>query len=165
MALKDDYLNWFPVSATFGADASDLTGTNHNTNAGASEKIAWRIHKIEWHMDTVMSGVDGAWIKTVLSTRRGLTAIPGLTDMGTIGMFKTVEREGAAGYAYQEWPVVHDYLPPFVMAGANITMYAQASVSTASWNSQTVYGRIGYTMVSIAGDVWQELFQTWNFSN
>ena len=165
MALKDDYLNWFPLSVTMGSDSTDLASTNHNTNAGASEKIAWRIHKIEWHLDVDLSGVDGASLTAVICTRRGLTAMPTLTDMGVIGTCRFNEREGAAGYAVVEWPRVHDYLPPFVMAGANITMYGQADDNNASWQSKVLRARIGYTMISISGDVWQELFQTWNFSN
>jgi hypothetical protein len=165
MALKDDYLNWFPCSVTTGADSSVIASTNHNTNAGASEKIAWRVHKIEWFPTVNLSGIDDSNFEIVLSTRRGLTVTPGIVDMGTIGIMRYYEREGAAGYVVQTEPVVHDYLPPFVMAGANITMYYKGSVNVAAWQSKVIEARIGYTMVSIAGDIWQELFQTWNFSN
>jgi len=165
MALKDDYLNWFPVSVTSNADSSTIASTNHNTNAGASEKIAWRIHKIEWHCDVNLSGVDGQYFDLVICTRRGLSSIPSLTDMGVIGRYRMYEREGAAGYAFWQQPIVHDYLPPFVMAGANITMYWKGSANDSNWQSKELRARIGYTMISISGDVWQELFQTWNFSN
>jgi len=165
MALKDDYLNWFPVSVTSNANSSTISETQHNTNASASSKVAWRIHKIEWYPDVNLSGVDGQSYELALCTRRNLSAIPNLTDMGVLGKYRMYEREGAAGYAFVNQPIIHDYLPPFVMAGANISMYWKGSADDSNWQSKTINARIGYTMVTIAGDVWQEIFQTWNFSN
>ena len=94
--LKDDYLQWFPCEVTSASASNTLASTNHNTNAGSDTKIAWRIHKIEWHLGVNLSGQDNEHLIVALSTRKGLTTMPVLTDMGCIALLDMAETEGAA---------------------------------------------------------------------
>jgi len=164
MALKDDYLNWFPFKLTTGADSTDLVELQKNTNASASDKIAWRIHKIQWYTPISASGSANADWQLCLSTRRGLATMPDIIDMGVLDKLQQNESAAATtGLIFS--PKTVDYLPPFVMAGSNISLYWQGSTNSAVWQNKVLFVRVGYTMVTIAGDVWQEIFQTWNFSN
>lgn len=165
MGLKDDYLNWFPIEVDSGADSTTLTSNDENTNASAATKIGWRIHLIEFYMDVGGSTVDEANLTLGLSTRKGLSAMPALTDVGCIALCRMDEGIVTSGYNYHISPIVFNYLPPVLIAGSNISMYFQGSTNNATWQSKTFRARIGYTMIDIAGDAWQELFQTWNFSS
>lgn len=162
MGLKDDYMQWFPLKVTSGAASNTLTEAEHNTPMGADTKIAFRIHKAEWHLGVSLSGQDNEQLTVTASTRKGLSSMPAINDYGTIDQFILCETEGAAGYAVHNWPQNHSWMPPFIIAAENISMYVQSSTDKANYQSKDMRCRLGYTMVDLTGEqAWREVYQTW----
>lgn len=165
MAYKDDYIQWFPVKVTAATASNTLAEAEHGTQFGTDSDLAMRVHCVEWHLGVNLSGQDNEHLKVCLCTMRALTTMPNLGDFGMIDMMDLAETEGAAGYAIILWPVVHTWLPPFVCAPVNISMYVQSTTDKAAYQSKTMRARIGYTQLQLVtkGD-YKEVYQTWNRS-
>ncbi len=159
--MRDVYVNFFPMQVLFGANASVLVQNNHNAPMGMGLGFAWEIHSIDWYPPPFADGAS-AIATFAISTRRGLTTMPVLTDKGTLAVFKTSLLWQTSGASYQVLPERTSWLPPVVLASPNMSLYAQVSATHASFNSKLVEARINFTMVELDKALYEELFQTWN---
>lgn len=162
--IKDTYLNFFSLEVTANAGADDLASNNQNTAAGPSTQVAWRIHLIEFlpHMEFAATSI----LNIALSTRKGQSSIPELTDKGTVAVFRVHNKAVTSGIVRDGMPRMYSYLPPIIIAAPNLTVYCQCTTDDSAQRLAKHEVRIGFTAVSITDSgVYNELFQTWNFAD
>jgi hypothetical protein len=168
MAGRDQYMNFFTMEVTSNADASTIASEDYNTGAGVSTLLAWRIHSVEYlTLGTPSGAVDTYNWQVVVSTRKGLTTIPDLTDKGTIAKFvKTITLYGAGtGFGVGQYPNQTTYLPPMIVASPNFTIYYKGSHNFNGMQSKLHQVRIGFTTERLDDSAYREVFETWNYAN
>ena len=168
MAGRDQYMNFFSMEVTSGANASTLVNENYNTGAGVSTQLAWRIHSVEYYSRGSWSGAtDQHRVTCALSTRKDLSAIPELIDKGTIAVFTGVLNVyGTPANAWDNrYPIVQTFLPPMLVASPNFTIYFQANANFSGQQSAVQNIRIGFTTEKLTESAYREVFETWNYAN
>lgn len=156
---KDVYGNFFPLEATGAAAVTTLSHTNHNTSMGVDTNIGWRVHGIEWYYPK--GGSTACRMKMSISTRKDLTVMPEIGDMGCVAQMMQTQN---GGYSFQ-YPRSKEFMPPILLGAQNLTLYLQGDITDADYNGHIFRARILYTTVELSDDVYRELWQTWNYSN
>lgn len=170
MAGRDQYLNFFTMDVTSGADSSSVVTADFNTGAGVATQLAWRIHCLEFYSHGSWSGAtDGMSFSICISTRKGLSALPELEDKGTIARFRPVLTLYATANGTSALHIVYphkiDYLPPLIVASPSFSIYFQASNNFAGQQSLPQICRIGFTTERLTESAYREVFETWNYAN
>lgn len=168
MAGRDQYMNFFALRLTTGAAATTFVEESYNTGAGVSTLLAWRIHLVEWYTDGSWSGsADGNNVYLTLSTRRGLSVVPGLLDKGTISKLRMVNTVYGAGTGSQSilWPKQDHYLPPVIIASPVLALQYDASADFAGMQTKNWDCRVGFTTEKLTDSAYREVFETWNYAN
>ena len=167
LMAKDTYMNWFTMDVESTANPTTLVNANFNTGAGVGTQLAWRIHIIQWYSNGVWTGAsDGSTINFGLSTRKDLTAMPELTDKGTISRHRQMMTVySSASTVHTKWPFQERYLPPMLVASPNFSIYFQSTVNFAGQQSKEQMCRIGFTTEKLTESAYREVFETWNYAN
>lgn len=168
MPGKDQYMNFFNIESASAASSATLVADDNNTGSGMATNLAWRIHKIELTTDmTWNGGADGNRLIFAVSTRKAASAMPTLSDKGTIAVFqKTFNLFGAGtGHTQATDPLVADYLPPLIIASPNLSLYFQSNANFAGAQAKTINCRIGFTTEKLSEGLYREVFETWNYAN
>lgn len=168
MAGKDQFMNFFAMSLQTEAAATTFVEESFNTGAGVATLLAWRIHLVEWFTDGSWSGAaDGSNFYITVSTRKGLSVVPALTDKGTIAKLRGVITVYGAGTGAHSnyWPKQDEYLPPQLIASPTIALQWDCSADFAGMQSKNWRIRLGFTTQKLTESAYREVFETWNFAN
>lgn len=168
MAGKDQYMNFFTIEVTSSSNSANIAEESVPTGSGMATNLAWRIHKVEVFSDNTWTGyTSGSRQHWALSTRKGLSAIPGLDDKGTLCRFATtIQAFGTPANAYQfTQPLVQDFLPPMIIATPNLSFYFVTETNFAGAQNQVQKLRIGFTTEKLTESLYREVFETWNYAN
>jgi len=159
----DLYMNFLNVDVTTdAADASALESSEINTGLSIRGGLAMLVHKIEIFFPDEL--VNGVYLECALSTRKGLTTMPGLNDGGCIAKARrTPILAGAAYGVLVEYPQTLDFLPPVPLAAPKISLYAAAEADDASYRSKKIEVRIGFTTQPMESKMYLEIAETWGY--
>lgn len=161
MAKQTDlYAQFFTFHAQLHPSESDqLVEVSKSTGMSVRGEFIWLVHKIEWISEQVEP--TSIHLYASLSTRKGLTVRPKLSDVACLSMYQLSSGINQTGAITEVQPHQIGILPPVALAAPNISLYVRTLADSANWRGKSIWCRIHYTTLPMAPALWVEIAETW----
>lgn len=150
------------VSAFDGSDTAVLVEKQVQTGLSPRAGNAWLVHAVEFFMDGVHFDAAMVVARALLSTSRGLAAMPDLTAKGTIARVDRLSQLATSGAVIIDQPFRVPFFPPIPIASAWLALYVETNIDAAIYRGVKVEARIHFTTIPIDAKVALEIAETWS---
>lgn len=161
--VSDLFIQFASIESAMDAgDSSVLTEKQVQTGLSPRAGNAWLVHAVEFFVDGLHFDAAMVFATLVLSTSRGLAAMPGLTAKGTIARLDRLSQLATSGAILIDQPFRVPFFPPVPIASAWLALYAQTNIDALNYRSVKVECRLSFTTIPIDAKVALEIAETWS---
>jgi hypothetical protein len=160
---SDLYMNFATLQGAYASTATNLVEVQVNTGLSIRGALIWLIHQVEFEHEAVAQAAVDIEPRYALSTRQGLSVMPGLGDDGVISAGRQLLVIVTSGAMSVQQPQVAQYLPPVPIATPQLSLYLIARVANAAVNSKAAKLRIGFTTAPLDSAVYTEIAEAWGW--
>lgn len=143
------------------AASNTLVETELPTGLTIRGGFAWLIHFVEFTFAEIQAASTDQTLQFALSVRQGESAVPKITDSGTISRINLAILYQTSGVVIQSQTIRDPFLPPVIVANPKLSAYFATGTDEAGFRSKTFRFRIGYTTVPIDQRMYLEIAETW----